>query len=57
MAVRVVTIAAGTITIKESAYKDQDGIVEVIAPGSLLTIEERASRTHKLCVFFFFFFT
>ena len=42
MAGRVVTIAAGTTTIKADAYQDQDDIVEVIFPASLLTIEEMA---------------
>ena len=34
MAGRVVTIAAGTTTIKEAAHEDWDGVVEAIVPAS-----------------------
>ena len=42
MAGRVLTIAAGTPTIKLGACADQADIVEVIVPASLLTIEKWA---------------
>ena len=44
MAGRVVTIAAGTITIKERAYMNQHDIAAIIAPASLLAIEQEAFR-------------